>query len=114
MIKSTNNVNKNTPVIAITAYERTLQLASIFDDTLSKPVTKESITKCMRQVGNLSSLPSSIHSGPIHWPAPTSISQTISTPLSLASTKASSGQGKIISSSSLKENNHRIVSPDSN
>jgi serine/threonine-protein kinase RIM15 len=112
MIKSTNNVNRNTPIIAITAYERTLQLASIFDDTLSKPVTKESITKCMRQVGNLSSLPSSIYNGPIHWPAPNSTPQTIST--STISAKAiPSTQGKVLLPSSLKENNHRILSPDS-
>lgn len=51
MIKSTSNINKNTPIIAVTAYERTLQLASIFDSTLSKPVTKETILKCIRQLG---------------------------------------------------------------
>jgi serine/threonine-protein kinase RIM15 len=49
MIKSTNNINRNTPIIAVTAYERTLQLANIFDDNLNKPVTKESILRCIRQ-----------------------------------------------------------------
>ncbi|KAI9010476.1 hypothetical protein CLU79DRAFT_773210 [Phycomyces nitens] len=43
MIKSTNNVNRETPIIAVTAYERTVQLAGAFDDIVSKPMTKDII-----------------------------------------------------------------------
>lgn len=43
MIKSTKNCNEHTPIIAVTAYERTGQLVDTFDDILSKPVTKEMI-----------------------------------------------------------------------
>ncbi|KAG0172634.1 hypothetical protein DFQ28_007650 [Apophysomyces sp. BC1034] len=49
MIKSTNNVNRDTPIIAVTAYERTVQLAGAFDDILSKPVTKDTILQRIRQ-----------------------------------------------------------------
>ncbi|KAI8367448.1 hypothetical protein EDC96DRAFT_506872 [Choanephora cucurbitarum] len=49
MIKSTNNINKNTPIIAVTAYEETLQQANIFDDTISKPVTKETISRSIQR-----------------------------------------------------------------
>ena len=49
MIKSTNNINKNTPIIAVTAYERTVQLAGAFDDILSKPVTKNIIYQRLEQ-----------------------------------------------------------------
>ncbi|KAI8078172.1 uncharacterized protein B0P05DRAFT_491594 [Gilbertella persicaria] len=52
MIKSTNNINKNTPIIAVTAYEKTLQQASIFDDTISKPVKKETIMQCIQRFSN--------------------------------------------------------------
>ncbi|KAI9486921.1 MAG: hypothetical protein EXX96DRAFT_627509 [Benjaminiella poitrasii] len=43
MIKSTNNGNRETPIIAVTAYEKTVQLAGAFDDILIKPVTKDLI-----------------------------------------------------------------------
>ncbi|KAI7898111.1 uncharacterized protein BX663DRAFT_462531 [Cokeromyces recurvatus] len=43
MIKSTNNSNRETPIIAVTAYEKTVQLAGAFDDILIKPVTKDLI-----------------------------------------------------------------------
>ncbi|KAI8090062.1 uncharacterized protein BX664DRAFT_264234 [Halteromyces radiatus] len=43
MIKSTKNHNQKTTIIAVTAYERTVQLADTFDDVISKPVTKEMI-----------------------------------------------------------------------
>ncbi|KAI8354074.1 hypothetical protein BD560DRAFT_357528 [Blakeslea trispora] len=49
MIKSTNNINKDTPIIAVTAYEETLQQANIFDDTISKPVTKESVLRSIQR-----------------------------------------------------------------
>jgi CheY-like chemotaxis protein len=49
MIKSTNNSNRETPIIAVTAYERTVQLAGAFDDILSKPVTKDVILQRLKQ-----------------------------------------------------------------
>lgn len=49
MIKSTNNSNRETPIIAVTAYERTVQLAGAFDDILSKPVTKDIILQRLKQ-----------------------------------------------------------------
>lgn len=49
MIKSTNNNNRETPIIAVTAYERTVQLAGAFDDILSKPVTKHVILQRLKQ-----------------------------------------------------------------
>ncbi|KAG0904370.1 hypothetical protein G6F34_000245 [Rhizopus arrhizus] len=49
MIKSTNNSNRDTPIIAVTAYERTVQLAGAFDDILSKPVTKDIISQRLKQ-----------------------------------------------------------------
>lgn len=49
MIKSTNNSNRDTPIIAVTAYERTVQLAGAFDDILSKPVTKTVIYERLQQ-----------------------------------------------------------------
>ncbi|KAI9264191.1 hypothetical protein BDA99DRAFT_536917 [Phascolomyces articulosus] len=49
MIKSTNNLNRTTPIIAVTAYERTVQLAGAFDDILSKPVTKNIIYQRLEQ-----------------------------------------------------------------
>ncbi|KAG1114477.1 hypothetical protein G6F42_014174 [Rhizopus arrhizus] len=48
-IKSTNNNNRETPIIAVTAYERTVQLAGAFDDILSKPVTKHVILQRLKQ-----------------------------------------------------------------
>lgn len=49
MIKSTNNCNRETPIIAVTAYERTVQLAGAFDDILSKPVTKNTISQRLKR-----------------------------------------------------------------
>lgn len=49
MIKSTNNNNRETPIIAVTAYERTVQLAGAFDDILSKPVTKHVILQRLKR-----------------------------------------------------------------
>jgi DNA-binding response OmpR family regulator len=65
MIKYTNNINRNTPIIAVTAYERTLQLASVFDDTLCKPVTKEIVLRCIRHITDR-------NSAAIHWPSTSS------------------------------------------
>ncbi|KAG0749168.1 hypothetical protein G6F23_001286 [Rhizopus arrhizus] len=53
MIKSTNNINRTTPIIAFTAYERTFQLTKIFDDVISKPVTREAIIRCIKQFRDL-------------------------------------------------------------
>lgn len=47
MIKSTNNPNRETPIVAVTAYEQTAQLAGAFDDIISKPVTKNVIAQCI-------------------------------------------------------------------
>lgn len=49
MIKSTNNVNRETPIIAVTAYEQTVQLAGAFDEILCKPVTKNIVSQCIDQ-----------------------------------------------------------------
>lgn len=50
MIKSTNNINQNTPIVAITAYEQTFQLSQQFDDTMSKPVTKDVLWRILMAV----------------------------------------------------------------
>ncbi|KAJ3160645.1 hypothetical protein HDU86_000404 [Geranomyces michiganensis] len=47
MIKSTNNVNQTTPIVAITAYEQTYHLSQQFDDTMSKPVTKDVLARIL-------------------------------------------------------------------
>ncbi|ORX89263.1 hypothetical protein K493DRAFT_410535 [Basidiobolus meristosporus CBS 931.73] len=49
MIKSTKNLNQETPIIAVTAYERNVPQASLFDDILSKIVTKEKIGSTLKQ-----------------------------------------------------------------
>lgn len=49
MIKSTNNSNRKTPIIAVTAYERTVRVAEAFDGILSKPVTKDIILQKLKQ-----------------------------------------------------------------
>ncbi|KAG0170786.1 hypothetical protein DFQ30_002014 [Apophysomyces sp. BC1015] len=49
MIKSTNNVNRNTPIVAVTAYERRAQFAGAFDEILIKPMTKDVILQRLRQ-----------------------------------------------------------------
>lgn len=64
MIKSTNNINKTTPIVAFTAYERTFQLSKIFDDVLSKPVTREAVIRCIKHFHDLP-----IDSNQMaHWP----------------------------------------------
>ncbi|ORZ09533.1 hypothetical protein BCR42DRAFT_381630 [Absidia repens] len=86
MIKSVKNRNQSTPIIAVTAYERTVQLADTFDDIVSKPVTREIVEQrinfyCQR-IGadglNVSSPHQLQHHPP---PEPTSMSNfsTIST-----------------------------------
>ncbi|KAI8994838.1 hypothetical protein BDB01DRAFT_846838 [Pilobolus umbonatus] len=52
MIKSTNNINKNTPIIAVTAYDRTFQIDETFDSIMSKPVTKDAILRCIKPSGH--------------------------------------------------------------
>lgn len=39
----------NTPIVAVTAYERNVQLADAFDIILSKPVTKDIISQQLKQ-----------------------------------------------------------------
>ncbi|KAI8920021.1 hypothetical protein DFJ77DRAFT_546142 [Powellomyces hirtus] len=50
MIKSTNNVNQQTPIVAITAYEQTFHLSQQFDDTMSKPVTKDVLWRILAAI----------------------------------------------------------------
>ncbi|KAI7895292.1 uncharacterized protein EV154DRAFT_457800 [Mucor mucedo] len=59
MIRSTNNINKNTTMVAVTAYECNNQSEGIFDMTLSKPVTKEVVLQCIRKLGDCN-LPTSL------------------------------------------------------
>ncbi|GAA5809844.1 hypothetical protein MFLAVUS_003259 [Mucor flavus] len=72
MIKSTNNINKHTPIIAVTAYEGTLQFTGIFYCTLNKPVTKEGVLRCIRPLAD-STWPNS--SVPYFGTSPQSVSQ---------------------------------------
>lgn len=72
MIKSTNNINKHTPIIAVTAYEGTLQFTGIFYYTLNKPVTKEGVLRCIRPLAD-STWPNS--SVPYFGTSPQSASQ---------------------------------------
>ncbi|KAG1470568.1 hypothetical protein G6F56_002609 [Rhizopus delemar] len=53
MIKSTSNSNSDTPIIAVTAYEHTVQLTKTFDFILSKPVTKDIILQKLKQFCNI-------------------------------------------------------------
>ncbi|KAK9768824.1 rim15, signal transduction response regulator [Basidiobolus ranarum] len=55
MIKSTKNLNQNTPIIAVTAYERNVPQAGLFDVILSKIVTKEKIGPTLKQYCSWSS-----------------------------------------------------------
>ncbi|KAF7723673.1 hypothetical protein EC973_001764 [Apophysomyces ossiformis] len=48
MIKSTNNVNRGTPIVAVTAYERRSQFAGAFDEILMKSMTKNIILQRLR------------------------------------------------------------------
>ena len=49
MVKSTQNINQNTPIVAVTAYERTAQQASPFDDILCKPINRALVSQQIRQ-----------------------------------------------------------------
>jgi serine/threonine-protein kinase RIM15 len=48
MIKSTNNRNRLTPIIAVTAYEHPVHLARVFDEVLVKPVDKATLQHRLR------------------------------------------------------------------
>ncbi|KAJ3300280.1 hypothetical protein HK104_002479 [Borealophlyctis nickersoniae] len=50
MIKTTNNINQTTTIVAITAYEQTFQLSQQFDETMSKPITKDMVNKILGTV----------------------------------------------------------------
>jgi CheY-like chemotaxis protein len=43
MIKSIQNINQNTPIIALTAYEKHSHYSEIFVDVLIKPVTRDTL-----------------------------------------------------------------------
>jgi CheY-like chemotaxis protein len=58
MIRSTKNINQNTPVIAVTAYEQTFAQSQEFDDVMSKPVTRDIMAKVLDAVSNLRLHPS--------------------------------------------------------
>lgn len=49
MIKSTQNINQQTPIIAVTAYERSAQHAGSFDDILLKPLNQSMVLQQLRQ-----------------------------------------------------------------
>lgn len=61
----------NTPIVAVTAYERNVQLADAFDSILSKPVTKDIISQQLKQLCRLAT------SAPVIEPSP---SNTIAHP----------------------------------
>ncbi|RUS12780.1 CheY-like superfamily, partial [Endogone sp. FLAS-F59071] len=73
MIKSTNNTNSAIPIIAVTAYEHTVQMAGAFDDIISKPVMSHEILQRLKQFcdvsnvtgagGSIPSLPRSLGGG---------------------------------------------------
>ncbi|KAI9270330.1 hypothetical protein BDA99DRAFT_317544 [Phascolomyces articulosus] len=48
MIKSTHNINQHTPIVAVTAYERTAQLAGSFDDIICKPINRALVSQQIR------------------------------------------------------------------
>lgn len=57
MIKATINMNSTTPIIAVTAYEHTVQLAGAFDDILNKPVTTQVILNRLKQFCDIWNVP---------------------------------------------------------
>ncbi|KAG5460282.1 MAG: hypothetical protein BJ554DRAFT_7687, partial [Olpidium bornovanus] len=50
MIKSTANVNRNTPIVAVTAYEHA-QMSPAFDDVIHKPITMQAIIRVLQHLG---------------------------------------------------------------
>jgi len=48
MIKSTENVNSQTPVVAVTAYEHSTKMTSVFDDMLVKPVLVDAVRQRLK------------------------------------------------------------------
>ncbi|KAJ3073992.1 hypothetical protein HDU98_000153 [Podochytrium sp. JEL0797] len=50
MIKSTDNINRSTPIVAVTAYEQTQSLVQQFNDIVSKPVSKEALYRVLQAV----------------------------------------------------------------
>jgi hypothetical protein len=67
MIKSTINMNSSTPIIAVTAYEHTVQLAGAFDDILNKPVTTQIILNRLKQFCDIWNVPTA--AGNLQLPA---------------------------------------------
>lgn len=97
MIKSTNNINRNTPIIAFTAYERTFHLTKTFDDVLSKPVTRESVIRCIKQFNDLPLTNNTNHQIGMHW---SYSSSTLETPPFIHTPQ------EILSPPVVKEKNH--------
>ena len=56
MLKSTDNINKHTPVIAVTAYEQTFAQSRQFDDIMAKPVSNEMLYKVLAAVSMVSGM----------------------------------------------------------
>ncbi|KAJ3087142.1 rim15, signal transduction response regulator, partial [Quaeritorhiza haematococci] len=54
MIKSTNNINQITPIIAVTAYEQPPSLLQQFDDVISKPMNKEVLARILVSITSAS------------------------------------------------------------
>jgi len=80
MIKSTKNVNQNTLIVAITAYEQTFQLSQQFDDTLSKPITKDMVLKILMAVAShrpTAEPPARVEQRPEHGRTPPRVEQRI-------------------------------------
>lgn len=50
-------MNSTTPIIAVTAYEHTVQLAGAFDDILNKPVTTQLILHRLKQFCDIWNVP---------------------------------------------------------
>ncbi|TPX47944.1 hypothetical protein SeLEV6574_g02339 [Synchytrium endobioticum] len=52
MIKWINNINRYTPIIAVTAYEQTYAIVDLFEHTLPKPVSKDLIHRILLWLPN--------------------------------------------------------------
>lgn len=47
LIKHTNSINSNTPVIAITSFAKEASQSKVFDEVLEKPLTLDTIKECI-------------------------------------------------------------------
>jgi CheY-like chemotaxis protein len=48
IIKSVQGTNQSTPIIGLTAYEKTDALSAAFDDVLSKPLAVDTLRELVR------------------------------------------------------------------